>query len=73
MNANVSGNLVEAARTSGFITDATKSLQPTTVPESMVTNNGKMTCEQRDSLYGHRGGRVGEALHPSPSSRRRRR
>ena len=39
MNATlVSGNPMEVARISGLITNATKSVQPTPVPSSMVTN-----------------------------------
>ena len=35
--------------------------------------HGELICKRRDSLYRHRGVRVGEASHPGPISRRRRR
>ena len=35
--------------------------------------HGELICDRRDSLYGYRGVRVGEASHPGPNPRRRRR
>ena len=64
----VSGNPMEAARISGFDQES-----PTDTGACIHGDpHGEMICERRDSLYWHRGVRVGEASHFGPNSRRRR-
>ena len=70
--AHMAGNPVEAARISGLITDATRSLRSHRGGAIHGLRHGQMIVARRSSRYGLRGVRVGEASNPGPQLSRQR-